>query len=408
MATLDLQIQASADDGRKYWTGAAWTWATNSAYQNVGYFQAAIYKIGGGMRFQSVTIPKNSYITSAYFTVRANDSPAGANCKTYIHGEDVDDAAAFSDLANFDGRDRTTAGVPWDNIESFSAENDYNSPDIKTVIQEIVNRSGWASGNALVIFWDDFDDRSTHASENYRSSHSYDGSTTYAPKLHIEYEPPQSVALSPVAAKAQTQDPAVSGSGSAPVALTPVASKSAIQSPTVRGTGTATITLSPVAAKAQIQAPAVSGSGSAPIVLVPVEAVAAIQDPSVSGSGSAPITLSPVTCVSSVKPPEVAGTGTAPITLTPVGAKASVVAPAVSGTGQAIVTLTPVSVAAAVKAPAVSGSGTTTVTLVPVAVVAEVVAPGVSMTVTLTWAEYQALLKGRAVTFRLGWRPGLE
>jgi hypothetical protein len=77
--------------------------------------------------------------------------------------------------------------VDWDSISAWVVNNDYNSPEIKTVIKEIVDRSGWASGNDIVIFWDDFEDRSTHASGCYRHAYSYDGGSTYAPKLHIEY-----------------------------------------------------------------------------------------------------------------------------------------------------------------------------------------------------------------------------
>jgi hypothetical protein len=191
VAILDLQVGASADDCYTRWDGSAWQFSTTSNYQSVGWGDSSSYaKRGGGIRFTNVTIPQGTTITAAYLTFRCNYANSGANCLTKIKGEASDNAAPFSDYSNFSGRSRISASVNWDNIPAWSSDTDYNSPDISSIIQEIVNRPGWASGNALVIFWDDFDDRSTHAIGNWRAAYSYDGSTTYASKLHIEYEIP--------------------------------------------------------------------------------------------------------------------------------------------------------------------------------------------------------------------------
>jgi hypothetical protein len=142
------------------------------------------------MRFTNVTIPPGSVITAAYLTLRARLSESGTACLTRISAEDVDDAPTFADdLAVFITRwnARTAARVNWDNIPNWTADTNYNSPEIKTVIQEIVDRAGWASGNDIVIFWEDFEDRSTHAVCNRRSAIPYDLTPANAPILHIEY-----------------------------------------------------------------------------------------------------------------------------------------------------------------------------------------------------------------------------
>jgi len=111
--------------------------------------------------------------------------------RTKLSAEDVDDAPTFADDADaFDDRyaNHTTAMVNWDDIGSWTAESEYDSPDISSVIQEIVNRAGWASGNDLVLFWEDFDGRSSKALNVWRSAHSYDGDTTKAPLLTIDYK----------------------------------------------------------------------------------------------------------------------------------------------------------------------------------------------------------------------------
>ena len=142
------------------------------------------------MRFTNVTIPPGSVITAAYLTLRARLSESGSACLTRISAEDVDDAPTFADdLAVFITRwnARTAARVNWDNIPNWTADTNYNSPELKTVIQEIVDRAGWASGNDIVIFWEDFEDRSTHAVCNRRSAIPYDLTPANAPILHIEY-----------------------------------------------------------------------------------------------------------------------------------------------------------------------------------------------------------------------------
>jgi hypothetical protein len=71
-----------------------------------------------------------------------------------IYGEDVDDSAAFTTGSNnISGRTLTTAKVDWDNANA-GAPAWIDSPDIKTIIQEIVDRPGWASGQDLSIILD--------------------------------------------------------------------------------------------------------------------------------------------------------------------------------------------------------------------------------------------------------------
>ena len=205
--TLNRQVAASTDDANRRYVPDDYFSLTHSGFWagSYGWSAEVFYKqYGGGGRFTNVTIPKGATIVSAYLTLRSSQSMAGTVVNTRISAEDVDNPPTFADdKAAFDARwaNRTTARVDWDAIPAWTSGTDYNSPEIKTVIQEIVNRAGWASGNAIVIFWEDFEYRSTHDT-NYcaRRGYSYDGSATYAPKLHIEYsgedtEPPNAPTL---------------------------------------------------------------------------------------------------------------------------------------------------------------------------------------------------------------------
>ena len=46
----------------------------------------------------------------------------------------------------------TSASVVWTCAEDWVIWQQYRTPDLKTVIQEVVNRAGWASGNAIALF----------------------------------------------------------------------------------------------------------------------------------------------------------------------------------------------------------------------------------------------------------------
>jgi hypothetical protein len=58
------------------------------------------------------------------------------------------------------------------------AESDQRTTDIAPIIQEIVNRPGWSSGNSLVIIV---------SGTGERVAESYDGVANGAPLLHVEF-----------------------------------------------------------------------------------------------------------------------------------------------------------------------------------------------------------------------------
>ena len=139
-----------------------------------------------GMRFQSVTIPSGSTITNAYVQFTADEAHAAATSLT-LYGEDIDNAPTFTSTnADISGREKTSASVSWPNIPEWSVGEsgpDTKTTELKTIIQEIVDRTGWASGNALVIIV-------TGAKDNKRVAESQDGSSANAPQLVVSYNAP--------------------------------------------------------------------------------------------------------------------------------------------------------------------------------------------------------------------------
>lgn len=101
-----------------------------------------------GYYFGNVTVPQGATITSATFEGYALSGTQ--NLVATVVGNDVDNANNFATEADVNGRTQTTASVNWTSQPLTSSA--YNtSPDISTVVQEIVDRAGWSSGNAMVI-----------------------------------------------------------------------------------------------------------------------------------------------------------------------------------------------------------------------------------------------------------------
>jgi hypothetical protein len=61
---------------------------------------------------------------------------------------------------------------------------DERTPDISSIIQQIVDQPGWAGG-AIVLM---FRDNPANPSQGTREAESVDGSATEAPLLHISYQ----------------------------------------------------------------------------------------------------------------------------------------------------------------------------------------------------------------------------
>ena len=80
----------------------------------------------------------------------------------------------------------TTASVGWwppDWTSVGAAGLDQRTPDISGIIQEIVDREDWSAGSSMAIFV---------TGSGKRTAESYNGDSSGAALLHIEFVPPPS------------------------------------------------------------------------------------------------------------------------------------------------------------------------------------------------------------------------
>jgi hypothetical protein len=108
----------------------------------------------GFFRLSNVTIPKGAIIDSAIIQIYVNAYDGAGEYKYRVYAVAEDNPATISSYADYFARSLTSAYVDWSptfpDTDWYWSE-DYDIPDIKTVIQEIVNRPGWVSGNSLIL-----------------------------------------------------------------------------------------------------------------------------------------------------------------------------------------------------------------------------------------------------------------
>jgi hypothetical protein len=153
----------------------------------VGRFDATQVALGSALRFTGVAIPPGATIVSAVLQLVSSGTDSGSVVNSKIRGVAADNAAIPANDTAFHAPGYTSAVVNWDDIPGWTSGIAYTSPNIKSIIQEIVNRPGWVSGNAVVLTWDDLDLRSTQSGAVVRRGQSYNNTPANAPKLLVRY-----------------------------------------------------------------------------------------------------------------------------------------------------------------------------------------------------------------------------
>lgn len=177
------------------------------------------------LRFTGVTIAQGATINSAKITFRSLSTNSGLNVVIKIEGVAQDNTAEFvispEDTART--RTKTTANVTW-NISAQTLNTDIDTASITSIVQEIVNRAGWSSGNAMGFYLSDNGSTSGDSIDVYE----YADSTTVCALLTIDYTA-GSPSPSPTPSSSPSRSPSLSPSLSP--SATPSPSSSVSRSP---------------------------------------------------------------------------------------------------------------------------------------------------------------------------------
>jgi len=190
--TKELEVHGaqSQDDGQE---------STSEGYVNTFFnyieLRVDLDRWGGAYRFPNIKIPPGAIINSAYISL-VNYVNTFRHPVDSIACEDVDSANSLTsgngsyDISSRWNR-RTNAAVLWnDYINCIPGVRD-STPDLKDLVQEIVDRPGWKSGNAIIFI---FKCLSLESDTSHLELYSWDFSDhTYGALLHVTYSAPRGI-----------------------------------------------------------------------------------------------------------------------------------------------------------------------------------------------------------------------
>lgn len=183
---LAYQVAAGADDAHETDDGST-AFSSNAATVIMNANSSGASRLNGGFRFDGIAIAKDAtiqHVRLQLYVVGSGDP------LITVSAQDADDPVNFSDDADVTTRvgSRTTAtvavsetgvGPGWYLIGPTTTEKNAGTHLI-AVIQEIVDRGDWATGEALVILCEG----GAGSSKSF-SATSYDGDSSLAAKLTI-------------------------------------------------------------------------------------------------------------------------------------------------------------------------------------------------------------------------------
>ena len=193
--TVTYTVAANGDDGygsTSYVSNENNPLDFASLWNSRTYIQIGAYYEGeevewdhtiGFFRFTDVAIDQGATISSAYlkpYKLSGVGSAVNPDINYKVRALDQDNAAAPSSASDLRGDLPglyTAAEGLWDydTLRAESNSTEVTSPDIKDVIQEIVDRAGWSSGNAIVIVM-------------YLNNAAYSGAYTGGPTNYVNFE----------------------------------------------------------------------------------------------------------------------------------------------------------------------------------------------------------------------------
>lgn len=131
-----------------------------------------------GLRFKNITVPQGSYIASAKIKLTSRDSSSQA--AEWTLQSQINSSAEIFTTEKYDIslRPHSDQIVTW-TPGAWVNNNQYESPEIKHLVQEVVDQSSWSNGNDLALIV---------SGTGNRDAWSYDGDPIKSAELFITFE----------------------------------------------------------------------------------------------------------------------------------------------------------------------------------------------------------------------------
>ena len=173
--TVQVATQGGGGDAEQRTTGANDLTSSDLELTTDGSRQQVI-----GLRFAGVTVPRGATITNAWIQFRSDEVSTGAASLT-VRAEAADNPPTYTSATNNVTARATTGGVAWsppDWPTTNVADVAQRTPNLASLVQSVVNRSGWNAGNAMAF---------QISGTGRRTADAFEGGASFAPLLHVEY-----------------------------------------------------------------------------------------------------------------------------------------------------------------------------------------------------------------------------
>ncbi|MFL6621712.1 MAG: VWA domain-containing protein [Sulfurifustis sp.] len=179
--TVQSQVGASSDDAEQLVSNGAVILdnATLTMVKTVTNNQVV------GLRFSNVVVPRKATITNAFIRFEAANSNSAATYPTSltIKAQKSSNPGTFTTATN-DVGNRTTganaaaASVAWNSVPDWISGKTYTTPNLTSIVQELVDQSTWCGGNSMLF---------TISGTGTRIAASFDSSSGDSPVLVVQY-----------------------------------------------------------------------------------------------------------------------------------------------------------------------------------------------------------------------------
>ena len=136
-----------------------------------------------GLRFTNITVPTGATITNAYIQFQVDEVTTANPVNLTVRGELNPNPVTFTTATNnVSSRPNTIANVAWSNVPTWptvgARGQEQQTPEIRTIVQELIGQGGWASGNAMAF---------KITGTGKRTAEAFESGAAIAASLHIEY-----------------------------------------------------------------------------------------------------------------------------------------------------------------------------------------------------------------------------
>lgn len=176
-ATVTFPVSTAANDG--FWLG------TFDATGDIAIGNYGAGNISSFYKFINISIPKGSIVISAYITLTPTSNYGAGTRVNNIYANDIDYAEAPTDVTTANALALTTATISWNTGAATTAGVPITSGNIKSIIQEVIDRAEWATDNPIMLL---VKDDGTSGSAIYVASVEH-ATLSYRPILEVTYLP---------------------------------------------------------------------------------------------------------------------------------------------------------------------------------------------------------------------------